>query len=74
MAREPEGAWTTGSRRKGNADYRSDKRELHCVFDLILRKLLSKKAMSDKLSMKLNLRVGVFAKLFESGSLPRRTG
>ena len=32
IAREPEGAWTTGGRREGDANYRSGKRELHCVF------------------------------------------
>ena len=38
IAKEPEGAWTTGGRREGDADYRSGKHELHCVFYLILRK------------------------------------
>ena len=38
IAREPEGVWTTGGRREGDADYRSGKRELHCGFYLILRK------------------------------------
>ena len=35
IAREPKGAWTTGGRWEGNADYRSGKRVLHCVFNLI---------------------------------------
>ena len=32
ITREPKGAWTTGGRRKGDADHRSGKRELHYVF------------------------------------------
>ena len=38
IAREPEGAWTTGGRREGDADYRSGKRKLERVFYLVLRK------------------------------------
>ena len=39
IAREPKGAWTTRGRREGDADYRSGKRELHCVFYLILKRV-----------------------------------
>ena len=35
--REPKRAWTTESRREGDVEYRSGKRELHCVFYVILR-------------------------------------
>ena len=38
IAREPEGAWTTGGRREGDADYRSGKREYTAFFYLVLRK------------------------------------
>ena len=47
IARKPKGAWTTGGRREGEADYRSGKRELHCVFYLILKKCLSTSAISE---------------------------
>ena len=50
--REPEGPWTTGGRREGDADCRSGKRELHCVFHLILKKCLSKSAISETSSLK----------------------
>ena len=53
IAREPEGTWTTGGCREGDADYRSDERELHCVFfHLVLKKLLLPRAMSAKPSLK----------------------
>ena len=32
IPRKPEGAWTAGGRRERDADYRSGKREIHCVF------------------------------------------
>ena len=38
--REPERAWITGGRRGGDADYRSGKREIHCVFFPAFKKML----------------------------------
>ena len=46
IARESEGAWTAGGR-KSDADYRSGIRELHCVFELFLKKCLSTSAISE---------------------------
>ena len=52
IAREPKGTWTTGGRREGDADYRSGKRELHCVSHLLLKKCLSTSAISQISSLK----------------------